>query len=634
MKHLELSLSHIQDARIKIFAHSFGDSDSVIPFDEGKRRITILKALNAEAFSPEDFSVEEQEWMVQNGLLTEDRRVFHSDMQENIGKVLYMTLFPTGEDTEATLRGLIQDDGGLHIQIEVKGDVGKHRLFDYPWELLFNRESFLAERGINISRYIASENTPPELPPLKHINVLLVSSRAFDLSNNLNPLSDEEHRAVRNGLENARVGKTDGAKHNENVDDYIHIDELPQPVTFKKLLDYLVEHTGEETPHIIHFDGHGHFGLLCQCRTFNPGVRERCRNDKCSTILSHHKGYLLFEDDVGKPDYISAEDFAAALGNANRYNETDHGITVVVLSACKSSLSLAENSVFNGVAQRLIYQRIPAVVGMAFTVRVDSAIAFTEQFYRAIRQKLPLVQAVSYGRQAMRYDGNQWYRPVLYMRWKDNEGEGGQIFSKQSERSPVIQYTKVEQTPDPQKNTNGSRGVPKTSLSTEEPLKPQLSTLASMLKYNDETKTKQIELLPIYLLFGLLTKEDIPPEHKRFVARSMLFEIEDIWPEHCELAILPLRDIAQSVQAWYDLLDEALTREYTVEVIELHFSLITPLRLSSELLKTLISLIFKFKEVCQEASSNMIDQRQAIKNNLKALRETLNQVNTHMNSYS
>lgn len=633
MKNLELSLSHIQDARIKVFAHTFGDCDSIIPFDEGRHRITILKALNAEDYCPEDFSEEEQEWMAQNGLLTEDRRLFHFDMQKNIGEVLYRTLFPMGEDTEATLRGLTQDDIGLHIQIQVKGDVGKHRLFDYPWELLCNRGSFLAERGINISRYIASENIPPRLPPLKRINVLLVSSRAYDLNNDLKPLSDEEHRAVRNGLENARRGKTDGIKNNESTENYIHVDELSQPVTFKKLLDYLVEHAGEETPHIIHFDGHGHFGLLCQCRTFNPGVRERCKNEQCSALLSHHKGYLLFEDDAGRSDYISAEDFAAALGNANRYNKTGHGITLVVLSACKSSLSLAENSVFNGVAQRLIYQRIPAVVGMAFTVRVDSAIAFTEQFYRAIRQKLPLVQAMSYGRQAMRYDSNQWYRPVLYMRWQDSEGEGGQIFSKQSEHSPAIQHTKVEQIPNLQKGMNVHRGVPGTSPGTNEVLQIPSSVLASAIKYNNEIKTKHIALIPIYLLFGFYTIEDIPPEHYGLVSQSPLFGIEDIWPEHCDRAILLLQDIAQPVQGFYDLLNGVLTREFTIEVIQLHSKLMVPLRLTKELLKKLSSLISEFKKVSRTVSSDMLDQRQEIKDSFKSLRANLDKVNAHMDLY-
>lgn len=436
MKTLELRLSPLGDARIKVIAHSFGASDSVIPFDKGNRRITILKSLNALDFHHEDFSADEKEWMVQNGLLNADKLSFRPDMQANIGKTLYETLFPKGSNTEKALDNMTFGGSGLHIQIEVEGDVEQHRLFDYPWELLWTKRGFLIERGINVSRYIALENSPPNLPPLKRINVLLVSSRAFDLENGLFPLSNEEQQAVRRGL--------DKAKDAQNAVS-IPIDELPQPVTFEKLSQYLLEHIGEETPHIIHFDGHGRFGILCrntlagigECKTFNPGMSENCKNEKCSTLLTHHQGYLLFEDSSGKPDYVSAQDIATLVGNANRNNETNVGITLVVLSACLSSLSLAENSVFNGVAQRLISQRIPAVVGMAFSITVDSAIAFTEHFYRAVRQKLPLVSAMNWARQMMRIESNQWYRPVLYMRWQDHYG--GQMFTNQTDGDQVTQ---------------------------------------------------------------------------------------------------------------------------------------------------------------------------------------------------
>src|SRR5947209_12462914 len=103
MKRLELRLSHIEDARIRVFAHSYSTSDSVIPFDKGTRRITILKALNSLEFNPEDFPADEQTWMVDNQLLAADKRTFRSDMRANIGKALYKTLFREGSNTERAL---------------------------------------------------------------------------------------------------------------------------------------------------------------------------------------------------------------------------------------------------------------------------------------------------------------------------------------------------------------------------------------------------------------------------------------------------------------------------------------------------------------------------------------------------
>ncbi len=152
--------------------------------------------------------------MVDNGLLNADKGTFRSDMLANIGKALYKTLFPDGSDTEKALSNLLFDGGELHIQIEVEGDVGRHRLFDYPWELLWDERGFLIERGVNISRYIAYESSPPNLPSLRRINVLLVSPRAFDLENDLRPLSAGEGQAVRSGLEQAgsktKAETTDG----------------------------------------------------------------------------------------------------------------------------------------------------------------------------------------------------------------------------------------------------------------------------------------------------------------------------------------------------------------------------------------------------------------------------------------
>jgi hypothetical protein len=646
MKRLELAISQIQGASIKVFTDQHGDYDSVIPY-AGAQQTTILKALNAEDFQSRDFSLAEKKWMVEQELLTSNSRRFNPHMLENIGEELYRTLFPEPgsspgqEKVLTTLRGLTYDNTGLHIQIKITGDVGKHRLSDYPWELLWNDRGFLAENGIYLSRYIAIENSAPHLPLSKGINVLLVSSRASDPENGLKPLSDEERRAVHEGLQKAREENAVNTRDNENI----YLEELPPPVTFKKLRDYLTEHRGMDTPHFIHFDGHGHFGFLCQnnlsdnrkCKTFNPGLSKKCR--VCHSPIDDHLGYLLFEDDQGNPDYVSAKDFASALGNANRSNKDDHGITVVILSACKSSMALAENSVFNGIAQRLIYHRIPAVVGMAFTVNADSTRDFTEQFYRSIRQKLPLVQAVSSGRQAMRFDGNQWYRPVLYMRWQDDNG--GQIFAKRLESDQATRETqsiKEDQAKNEKSRTRMNHGnlklLPKAILSADKMQKPPTFVWESAIAYYEEIKVKQIQLIAVYLLFGLFTEEDIPPEHYELVTQSLIYGIEDIFPEHCDLAILPLQDIAQPLQNFYDLIKDALNRERTTEVVQLQSSLMIPLRSSCELIRKLISLISDYKEICQTSADDMIEQRREIQTDLETLREKLCQISKNMDSYS
>jgi tetratricopeptide (TPR) repeat protein len=103
------------------------------------------------------------------------------------------------------------------------------------------------------------------------------------------------------------------------------------------------------------------------------------------------------------------------------------GVALVVLSACQSGMAVAGESVFNGTAQNLIGHRVPAVVAMQYSVSVEAATQFAEQFYRSVGQKDSLSVAVNQGREAMGADGNQWYRPVLYLRWRDNQG--GQLFA-------------------------------------------------------------------------------------------------------------------------------------------------------------------------------------------------------------
>jgi hypothetical protein len=166
----------------------------------------------------------------------------------------------------------------------------------------------------------------------------------------------------------------------------------------------------------------------------HPGIKtESC--SACGRRLPEPQGYLAFETEQGKPDWQSAAQVAALL--------QPHSIALVVLSACQSGMAVAGDSVFNGIAQNLIDQRIPAVVAMQYSVRADAACDFAEQFYRVLGKKESLLKALNQGIREMDVEGNQWYRPVLYLRWQDNEG--GQLFVNTSaQASPIITVSKFE----------------------------------------------------------------------------------------------------------------------------------------------------------------------------------------------
>ncbi len=430
MELFKLYLSPVElNTRFKaiVFHSTAGEreEESSLPFIDGEKnwQTTLIKILESAKFNANDFNQDgEQDWMVKAGFLTEDRQTFHPDLLKNIGRSLYQSLFPLGGKLESILKSALlfseSKNTNLHIQLTFQEDsVSRSRFADYPWELLHDGKNFLAHRRVTFSRYIAYESVPPNLPATEKLNVLLVSSAAFDADQGLKKLSKQEQQAIALGLEKAQT--------------YGHIKLVQlEFATIQCLRTYLTEHQGIDAPHVLHFDGHGLFGKRClneQCRTIHKGIKvERCK--VCNTPLPESQGYLAFETDAGLPDYVSAEEIGLLLQTATATDRSSQsfGITLAVLSACQSGMSVVGDSVFNGTAQNLIGHRIPAVVAMQYSVSVDAATKFAEQFYRSLGQKNSLALAVNQGREAMGLATQQWFRPVLYLRWGDNVG--GQIF--------------------------------------------------------------------------------------------------------------------------------------------------------------------------------------------------------------
>ena len=204
--------------------------------------------------------------------------------------------------------------------------------------------------------------------------------------------------------------------------------------TREGLRNYLQRTAGERAlPHLLHFDGHGVYGRVCRaergdgaaCNTFNAGRKpDVCRVCR-APLPSEREGYLLFEGERG-PDYVRASEFGEMLHRASLGDDQrPTGLACVVLSACRSALTIGQDSVYQGVAQSLIDHQVPAVVAMRQRIRVDAAASFARGFYEALAARRPLGAAVAIGRQTLADD--QWYRPVLYLRWADNAG--GELYA-------------------------------------------------------------------------------------------------------------------------------------------------------------------------------------------------------------
>ncbi|NEQ85326.1 MAG: CHAT domain-containing protein, partial [Moorea sp. SIO2I5] len=204
--------------------------------------------------------------------------------------------------------------------------------------------------------------------------------------------------------------------------------EILESATLKALRRRLSERQTSAVPQVLHFDGHGFFGKRCNQIGCRKAYKQGVTQCECGAPLGQAQGYLVFEDSDGNADYVSAKELGELLGNLQRREQphSEPGIALVVLSACKSAMSRKSESVFNGVAQSLIGGGIPAVVAMTYSIRVDAASAFAEEFYHSVGEQESLAIALGRGQSAIGIEGNQWYRPVLYLRWEDNEG--GQLF--------------------------------------------------------------------------------------------------------------------------------------------------------------------------------------------------------------
>lgn len=141
--------------------------------------------------------------------------------------------------------------------------------------------------------------------------------------------------------------------------------------------------------HIFHFIGHGGFNEQAQ------------------------DGILLFEEEGGRGRPLSGQ----YLGTLLHDEDT---LRLAVLNACEGGRS-GMSDPFAGVAQSLVQQGLPAVIGMQFEVTDQAAITFAREFYTAIADGYPVDAALSEARKAIFSLGNdiEWGTPVLYMRAQD-----------------------------------------------------------------------------------------------------------------------------------------------------------------------------------------------------------------------
>ncbi|MFP4322910.1 MAG: CHAT domain-containing protein [Anaerolineales bacterium] len=158
--------------------------------------------------------------------------------------------------------------------------------------------------------------------------------------------------------------------------------------------------------HVFHYIGHGYY-------------------DEKTEV-----GTLILEDPVQhrEPYPVRGEELAREL-------HEEQTLRLVVLNTCHGAAHDVRDP-FSGVASSLVKRGIPAVVAQQFEITDQAAIAFSEEFYRAVAEGMALEAAVAEGRRAIAttLQNTEWATPVLFL----YSGESHTIFNFPEIREPTL----------------------------------------------------------------------------------------------------------------------------------------------------------------------------------------------------
>ena len=260
------------------------------------------------------------------------------------------------------------------------------QVLGWPWEALHDPQAGQLAQTCQIERRLNTVRKPDKVGqrwPKDQVNILLVTARPYE--------DDVRYRSISRPLV-----------------ELIDKQDLPaqvtvlRPPTFENLREHLRERPNHY--HIVHFDGHGSYGQA-HAPSGSPHM------------LQGPEGRLIFEDDQGKPDPITAEQLSVLL--------RQHHIPAIVLNACQSAMvDQGAKDPFASVAAALLKSGIRSVVAMAYSLYVSGAQEFLPAFYRDLFRTGDVAQAApragsgcSSRRTASargRYPLDDWLVPVVY----------------------------------------------------------------------------------------------------------------------------------------------------------------------------------------------------------------------------
>ncbi|HEX8147621.1 MAG TPA: CHAT domain-containing protein [Pyrinomonadaceae bacterium] len=311
------------------------------------------------------------------------------------GEELYAKVLAANGDTQALWFSVRNDLADLRVEITT----GVAEAASIPWELMRDpkMDSPVSLRVKAFVRVQSKSNIAfVPVPPASdgRIRLLYVACRPSGSR-------DVELRAVANRL--LQDLGPDPARFD--------IKAL-RPPTFERLQKELADAKEAGRPyHIVHFDGHGIYADLSESRLAD--WLGAFSNLTLGGKNAGKHGYLIFEhpgEDGMRP--VDGQTLGQLLH--------DNGVPVLALNACQSAMHEAtaaprtavdvhdEVRAIGSLAQEVVDQGIPAVLGMRYSVYVVTAAQYIGQLYAALAGGRSFGQAATEGRKHLRLNPERW----------------------------------------------------------------------------------------------------------------------------------------------------------------------------------------------------------------------------------
>lgn len=311
------------------------------------------------------------------------------------GEELYNKVLACNGDTQALWFSIRNDLADLRVEITT----GVAEAASIPWELMRDPKMD-SPISLRVKSFVRVQSNPNisfvPIPPAQdgRIRLLYIACRPSGSQ-------DVELRAVANRL------------LQDLGEDRARFDiKALRPPTFEQLQEELADAKEAGRPyHIVHFDGHGVYADLSESTLAN-WIAALSSVTLGSSVTGKH-GYLLFEhpsEDKMRP--VDGQTLGKLLH--------DNGVPVLVLNACQSAMHEAsvapktaedahdEVRAIGSLAQAVIDQGIPAVLGMRYSVYVVTAAQYIGQLYAALAKGRGFGQAASEGRKHLQLNPERW----------------------------------------------------------------------------------------------------------------------------------------------------------------------------------------------------------------------------------